>query len=134
MRKNPKDNKPELVEQGAGLITVRLEPWARVGWFGGGAVLRFKLWPELLPELLGFEAEFPLSRLTAIIGITSMFTRDLLFDISPACLRTWYIKSTSVFSEKVSCTEKESGDRTENRESSIGMWALSPHYQFNVQK
>lgn len=91
-------NKPELVEQGAGLITARLEPCALVAGCVGAPDLRFKLCPEL-PELPGAEEVAPLSTVMPTGG--SRLTRDLLFDISPACFSTWYIRSTSGLSGKV---------------------------------
>jgi hypothetical protein len=80
-------DKPELVEQGAGLITAKLGPAALEGCIGGPG-LRFRLCPEL-PELPGFE----LADLSTVIpGVAgSTLTRGLLFDISVACFRTWYI-------------------------------------------
>lgn len=85
------------MEQGAGLITARLEPCALVGCVGA-ADLRFKLCPEL-PELPGAEDVAPLSTVMPTGG--SRLTRVLLFDISPACFSTWYIRSTSGLSGKV---------------------------------
>lgn len=92
-------HKPELVEQGAGLMTARLEPWTLAGW---GGARRFRLCPEL-PELPGAEVVPPLSTVMPTGGVGSRFTRDLLFDISPACFNTWYIRSTSGLSGEIFC-------------------------------
>lgn len=79
-------DKPELVEQGAGLTTARFEPWTLTGW-PGGQLRRFRLWPEL-PELPGAEAVAPRSTVIPTGGVGSRLTRDLLLDISPACFST----------------------------------------------
>lgn len=100
-------DQPELVEQGAGLITARLEP-ADLEGCGGPPPLRLRLWPEL-PELPGFELA---DRSTVIPGgAGSTFTRGLLFDISVACFSTWYIWSTSGHSGKRSKYKIHDGNK-----------------------
>lgn len=75
---------PELVEQGAGLITDRLVPALWGDWGGGAPPLLFRLCPEM-PPLMGVETPAPLS--TVIPGV-SMFTLGLVFEISVACFNT----------------------------------------------